>query len=66
MLGGAWLFSGLSEPDVRVGYRENAVKTSAKGFRRFDFPDGFCLDITYPIYMMRGEASPTPLHLPPL
>ena len=44
-----------------MSYKANAIKTSARGYRRFDFPDGTCINITYPHYMMRGR----PLNPPP-
>lgn len=50
--GGKYTFHGISQPNVSFG--ANAIKTSAKGYRRLTFPDGGCIEIDYPTYMMRG------------
>ena len=50
--GGKYTFHGISQPSVSFG--ANAIKTSAKGYRRLSFADGGCIEIDYPTYMMRG------------
>mmetsp|Transcript_1426 Transcript_1426/g.4252 ORF Transcript_1426/g.4252 Transcript_1426/m.4252 type:complete len:430 (+) Transcript_1426:162-1451(+) len=51
--GGAYLFTGHSQPDV--SYKANAIKTTAKGYRAIDFRgDGTRIEIVYPSYYMRG------------
>ena len=37
-----------------MSFGTNAIKTSAKGYRRLTFADGGCIEIDYPVYMMRG------------
>lgn len=37
-----------------MSFKTNAIKTAAKGYRRLTFADGGCIEIEYPIYMMRG------------
>eukprot|EP00884_Botryococcus_braunii_P015711 jgi/Botrbrau1/2823/Bobra.0125s0032.1 len=49
---GEYVFSGLSQPEVSYG--ANAIKTTAKGFRRVSFPDGTDIEAIYPFYFMRG------------
>jgi hypothetical protein len=56
------VFSGLSQPEVSYG--ANAIKTTAKGFRRVSFPDGTEIEAIYPFYFMRGAL---PIHpVPPI
>lgn len=50
--GNKYVFHGISQPEV--SFKTNAIKTAAKGYRRLTFADGGCIDIDYPIYMMRG------------
>ena len=50
--GGKYEFHGISQPDV--SFKTNAIKTAAKGYRRLTFADGGCMDIEYPMYIMRG------------
>lgn len=37
-----------------MSFKTNAIKTAAKGYRRLTFADGGCIEIEYPVYMMRG------------
>jgi len=50
--GNKYEFHGISQPEV--SFKTNAIKTAAKGYRRLTFADGGCIDIEYPVYMMRG------------
>ncbi|KAG7670021.1 putative Oxysterol-binding protein 9 [Nannochloris sp. 'desiccata'] len=45
-------FHGLSQPEV--GYKANAIKASAKGYRRIEFSDGGVIDMTFPAYYIKG------------
>jgi len=45
-------FHGLSQPVV--GYKANAIKASAKGYRRIEFADGGAIDMTFPGYYIKG------------
>lgn len=57
--GGQYTFSGLSQPEV--SYKANAIKTTAKGFRRVTFQDGTAIEAIYPFYYMRGTTFFTSL-----
>lgn len=50
--GNKYEFHGISQPEV--SFKTNAIKTAAKGYRRLTFADGGCIDIEYPVYIMRG------------
>ncbi|KAL3130634.1 hypothetical protein ABBQ38_008026 [Trebouxia sp. C0009 RCD-2024] len=50
--GQKYVFHGTSQPDV--SFKTNAIKTAAKGYRRLTFADGGCIEIEYPVYIMRG------------
>jgi len=45
-------FHGLSQPVV--GYKANALKASAKGYRRVEFADGGAIDMSFPAYYIKG------------
>ena len=47
-----YYFHGLSQPVV--GYKANAIKTCAKGYRRIEFADGGAIDMTFPAYYIKG------------
>lgn len=48
----AFTFRGVSLPDV--AFKLPDVRTSAKGTRTLTFADGFVVDITFPVYWLRG------------
>ena len=48
----AFTFRGVSQPDV--AFKLPDVRTSAKGARTLTFADGFVVDITFPVYWLRG------------
>lgn len=49
---GAYYFHGLSQPSV--AYKANAIKMSAKGYRRIEFADGGAIDMTFPAFHIKG------------
>ena len=58
LFGPGYYFHGLSEP--AVAYKANAIKTSAKGYRRIEFSDGSAIDMTFPAYYIKGLLYSAP------
>lgn len=55
---GSYVFSGLSQPVVSFGVKNQTVKTVAKGYRAVAFPDGTKISIHYPAYYLKGMLGP--------
>ncbi len=45
-------FHGTSQPVV--GYKSNAIKAAAKGYRRIEFADGTAIEMTFPAFFIKG------------
>lgn len=54
--GGAWKFYGWSQPAVAPVVKFYGIKTLAKGRRRFELPDGTCIEFFMPHYAIKGAA----------